>query len=513
MSEPADIRVVHLVPPNGGGVDRFVRDLCSRRPSDWLLHVSEEQCVLECGAEEPFIPLATADLAALVGRGELGRAAVLHAHSTVAAVRHATHVLASGMQLPYVITLHDVEFAGGDTAVAADREQRIEFVRAAARCTVPSGFMLQLAARMLGPSFSCVVIENGVDALPRVEGEIGREQFRVAVIGAVGQHKGLGHLIDVANALPAPERLVLIGYADGQLGPGWLPDTKVWVHGAFEPAQLPALVAQYGACVAFFPTGQPESYCYALSDAWLAGLPVVGPDCGAIGERVRAQRGGRLYDPAASASDIALSIKQQLDSGEEGAAHVKAAVASLVSVADMVDQMNAVYAGVAKEATQPHLEALRRAASQHLDGRFFRKELLRLQGDLSAAEAQRDNALQELRSLAGHFEKRGEWIGRLQQAQDELRDAVEALRLERESLQKSGEDMRQEIAAMRVRTQHHEALQAEYAALQESFGMLRARHEAMVQKLTLPLRVLPPAWRAWIVKIAKQAFFAGSGHG
>ena len=41
-------RVLHLVPPNGGGVDRFVRDLCAHRPADWILHVSDDQCVVEC---------------------------------------------------------------------------------------------------------------------------------------------------------------------------------------------------------------------------------------------------------------------------------------------------------------------------------------------------------------------------------------------------------------------------------------------------------------------------------
>jgi glycosyltransferase involved in cell wall biosynthesis len=349
VNQAATSCVLHLVPPNGGGVDRFVRDLCSLRPDDWLLHVSDDQCVLECPAQDLLVPVAATELGALVERGVLGRATALHVHSTVAPVRRMTQLFAAGMDLPYVVTLHDIEFAGN--AEPDDRAERFAFIRSAARCTVPSGFMRDVAIAALGDSLACVVVENGVDALAPAAGAPGPEQCPVAVIGAVGQHKGLAHLLAVAGALPAGLHIVLIGYADGQLGAGWLGGDRIRVHGAFEPAQLPELVAHYAAKLAFFPKGQPESYCYALSDAWLAGLPVVGPDCGAIGERVRAHGGGSLYDPEAAAADVALAITTQLAAAESGRADVSAAVRSLTSIAAMVDRMNGIYTAIAAPAT------------------------------------------------------------------------------------------------------------------------------------------------------------------
>ncbi len=498
-------RVVHLVPPNGGGVDRFVRDLCTGRPADWLLHVSDDQCVVECADPELFIPIALPDLVGLVEHEALGRAAVLHAHSTVAAVRHATGLLAQGMALPYVVTLHDVEFAGAG-AEPAECERRLEFVRNAASCIVPSAFIRDLARQALGDGFDVTVVENGVDVQAPAAQTRGEEQFSVAVIGAVGEHKGLAHLTEVAHALPPSVRIVLIGYADGQLGPGWLVPGRVWVHGVFEPTQLPALVARYGAAVAFFPKGQPESYCYALSDAWLAGLPVVGPDWGAIGERVRAHGGGNLYDPAAPAAAVALAITRQLADAEEGRRRVAAAVRSLVPVATMVQTMNKIYAAVEAAPHDSDLDALRRVAATHLDSRFFRRELLRLQGDLGAVEKQRDNALQELQTLAGNFDKRGQWIDHLQLAQDELQQAVDKLRGDVSSLRASAEGLRQENARSQERLA---GVQAEHEALQSAFMALQQHHEAIVRRLTWPLQVLPAPWRLSVIRITKRVFSVG----
>ena len=76
MNGGTGARVLHLVPPNGGGVDRFVRDLCAHRPADWLLHVSDEQCVVEAPEHALLVPVAFDMLTDLLERSGLGRASV-----------------------------------------------------------------------------------------------------------------------------------------------------------------------------------------------------------------------------------------------------------------------------------------------------------------------------------------------------------------------------------------------------------------------------------------------------
>ncbi|GAC1602827.1 MAG: hypothetical protein NVS3B2_06830 [Ramlibacter sp.] len=507
MSDPAG-RVVHLVPPNGGGVDRFVRDICSRRPADWLLHLTEGQCVVESGGEGLLVPVAEGDLESLIARGVLGRPALLHAHSTDAAVRHATQLLAQRLHLAYLVTLHDVGFAGNSAGAASDdRAERLAFIRAAARCTVPSGFMRNAAVAALGDSFQCVIIGNGVDAFATPSVPHAAGDYPIAVIGAMGQHKGLSHLLEVAEALPSHLRIVLLGYADGQLAPGWLGPGRVHVHGAFESTPLPRLVAQYGAAIAFFPTGQPESYCYALSDAWLAGLPALGPDCGAIGERMRAHGGGSLYDPSATAQQVVLALERQLVGA--GDCDLAAAIASLSSIDAMMERLNSVYQDIAAPVLAPDLDALRLSARNHLDSRFFRKELLRLQGDLAAAQTQRDNALVELASLADNFNKRGEWSEQLQQGHRELLGAVDKLRGDCEQLQAALGAMQQQNAELQAQLTDFRSLQQQHAALQESMLALQSAHDMLKRRIMWPLRLLPAPWRLWVVATIKRLFFTG----
>ena len=509
---------MHLVPPNGGGVDRMVRDLCSQRPADWLLHVSEEQWVLECPAGNLLLPVAIADVTSMLARGALGRAAALHAHSTVAPVRHATQLLADAMRLPYVVTLHDVEFAGPKGAGEnVDSSRRRAFIGAAARCTVPSQFLRGLALAAIGGVFDCEVVANGVDWHAAPARAPAAERFPITVIGAVGQHKGLAHLLAVASHLPAPMRIVLLGYADGQLGAGWLVAGRVHVHGPFEPAQLPELVSRYSAAIAFFPKGQPESYCYALSDAWLAGLPVVGPDWGAIGERVREHGGGWLYDPDAPPAEVARMVERQCEIADAGGIDVEHAAASLISIATMVETMNKIYAEVAAPPEPPDLDALRLAASAHLDSRFFRKELLRLQGDLAAAGEQRDNALKELGMLAANFEKRGVWIDQLQRDQDTVRQACEDLRRERAQLQQALDEVRAQSwtqgHALATLQAQQTALQQTHQALAADYQALTAASETLVRRLMLPLRLLPPSWQVRVKKWALRSLLGEKNNG
>jgi glycosyltransferase involved in cell wall biosynthesis len=490
-------------------VDRLVRDICSRRPTDWLLHLTDDQCVIECAGEDLLVPVAAGDLDRLLARGVLGRPALLHAHSTVPTVRRATQLLAQRLQLAYVVTLHDVEFTGGSEVGAQDdRAHRLAFIRGAARCTVPSGFMRGVVAAALGDSFECVVLENGVDAFATSAVTRPAGDYPIAVIGAMGPHKGLSHLLEVAEALPSNRRIVLLGYADGQLEPGWLSPGRVRVHGAFEPAQLAQLVAGFGAVIAFFPAGQPESYCYALSDAWLAGLPVIGPDCGAIGERVRAHGGGSLYEPTATAQDVVVAIERQLARVTASDVNLADAIGSLTSIDSMVDQLDALYKETAAAETGPDLEALRRSATNHLDSRFFRKELLRLQGDLGAAQTQRENALAELATLAGNFAKRGEWIDQLQQGQQEMLQAIAKLTADCQELRAGADALGRQNAELQAQLTQFPSLHQEHAALLESMLALQTAHDSLKGVVTWPLRLLPASWRVGVESAARRMFFA-----
>ena len=418
---PALARGVHVVPPGGGGVERCVRDIVRHRPGDVIVHTTDTQCVLELPAEGRFTPLAPDDLARWAGSGSLGAPIFLHAHSTVAAVRQTCDRLARATGAPRLLTLHDIWFAD-PTVGEAELAQRLAFARNAAIRCAPSRFIVEHARLALGAGVPCLRVPLGAepfdaavavsmsDAALQARGERG---FDVAVIGAIGAHKGLAALESLAALLPPPWRIAVIGYTGDQLGQGWTAGGRIWVHGVFSPDQLPRLVQFYGARLALFPPGMPESHCYALSDAWMSGLAVLAPDHGALAERIRRHGGGTLYAAQSTPQQLAWRLVQLLATAcrSDGAWPLDH---PLPTMEDMMATMNELYAqlpasGAARPAADDSVQAL---AQMHLDSRFMRREITDLQ---RAAEALKQQLAEREARLTQALQERDQHLASYQQ--------------------------------------------------------------------------------------------------
>lgn len=494
-------QVWHVVPANGGGVDRFVRDLCRLRPGDGIVHVTDGQHVLEWPAEEDFLALDAACLPDLAFGGALGRPAVVHAHSADAPARQFCQTLCAATGAPYVLTLHDIGFAE-PTATPFERAQRLRFARQAAARTAPSRYIARLAEAALQGA-PCHLVENGVDAWPaqtalasapaRPEAQPSGP-FAIAVIGAIGEHKGLQALLQLAAHLPPSLQLVIIGYTAQQLLPGWVQAGRVWMHGAFQPEDLPGLVRRYGVQWALFPPGMPESYSYALSDAWQAGLPAMVPDHGALAERLRRHGGGRIYPVETSPPALAALIAQWLS--EAAVQAPSAASGAFAPVQAMVDSMTAIYeqAGDGAAAQAPDRSALASLAQQQLDTRFFRKELLHLQSRLESLAQQNEVSTARVQQLeAAH--------GRAQAEVDRLREQFAAAQHALGEMQARLAELNAGHAALAT---EHAALQERHRALQGRHDTLEQRHRRLTQRLSAPLRWLPAAWRERLIGLGRR---------
>ncbi len=436
--QPVENRyVLHLVPGNGGGVDRHVRDICRYRTHDCILHMAAEQGVFEVVGQQRTVPIDRAQMKEAAFAWAIGCPALLHAHSTLAPVREVVTSLCNLLGLHYMVTLHDVDFAAVTANVdEQERAARLAFVQGAAERIVPSTFIAGMLANTLGQEISHQLIENGVDAqavdaVSPVQPSI-HEQFKIAVVGALGPSKGLQFLDNVVAALPHDVRVVIIGYVDGQLLPGWFRDRRIWVHGVFEPFELGSLVSSYGCSMAFFPNRQPESYCYALSDAWCAGLPALGPATGAIGERISRTGAGWTFDPNDSAEAVAAILLDCLRAVHRPLERVRFAVDQLLSRQQMIAALNQHYDSLSQSTSQPpDLSTLELLAATQLNGVLFRGELKRLVGDLAFLRNQLAGANEALQALSRDYEGRGGWIEKLEkdlaESKEEL-SRVEAAR-------------------------------------------------------------------------------------
>jgi GT2 family glycosyltransferase/glycosyltransferase involved in cell wall biosynthesis len=118
---------------------------------------------------------------------------------------------------------------------------------------------------------------------------------RVCVVGAIGREKGYDVLLGCARDAAArglPLRFQLAGHSidDDRL----IATGVVSITGPYAEGEAEALIRAQGADLAFIPSVWPETWCFALSEAWRAGLPVAAFDLGAPAERIRATGRGWL---------------------------------------------------------------------------------------------------------------------------------------------------------------------------------------------------------------------------
>ncbi len=244
---------------------------------------------------------------------------------------HALDCAALGVR--YVATLHDILFLRREGfEPGAPREpdpawlaETSAFLRDAAAVVAPSEYIAGLAREHV-PGLEVTVIPNGT-ATARTNGQAGaraggqveaRPQFVArgfthvaAVIGAIGPHKGSADArgARAARCEGTDIAIVVIGYLDTQVEPGWRGD-HVFVHGAYGDDEVAGLLRAYGAELVLFPNQVPESFSYALSDAWSAGLPVLVRPTGALAERVERHGGGWLLPQGFGAAEVAAALRR-----------------------------------------------------------------------------------------------------------------------------------------------------------------------------------------------------------
>ena len=137
--------------------------------------------------------------------------------------------------------------------------------------------------------------------------------LRVAVVGAIGLEKGFYTLLECARDAAARGLALhfhVVGYTEDD--EPLLATGHVSITGPFEAGTSRQLLAAAAADIALLPSIWPETWCYALSDAWEAGLDVAVFDIGTPAERVR--RTGRgwvlpLNLPPSRVNDVLLNLQ------------------------------------------------------------------------------------------------------------------------------------------------------------------------------------------------------------
>ncbi|MCA9370694.1 MAG: glycosyltransferase [Candidatus Peregrinibacteria bacterium] len=168
-------------------------------------------------------------------------------------------------------------------------------------------------------------------------------QCDVCFFGAsMGAHKGKSLIVSVTKELCSKGLTVGFLGANAKECPALCGIKNVQWFGRYNRERAVKLLQEiHPKAVALFPMW-PETYSYTLTEAWSAGIPVIASDMGAIGERMRAVRGGMLLT-SMKPLEICGQIMRWLDSPSYDDAKKQIATYTPRSAAVMASQYMQLY--------------------------------------------------------------------------------------------------------------------------------------------------------------------------
>ena len=117
------------------------------------------------------------------------------------------------------------------------------------------------------------------------------EPLRVAFVGLGWSKKGLGVVNELADAFGDAIEI----HHFGELKEPGAADLHA--HGAYDNECLPELLHRAGIQIVLLPGPYAETFGIVMTEALVAGLPVIGARYGALGERIRSYGAGWTIDP------------------------------------------------------------------------------------------------------------------------------------------------------------------------------------------------------------------------
>lgn len=131
-------------------------------------------------------------------------------------------------------------------------------------------------------------------------------RLRVGFIGYNSPHKGNALVQEIVTAC-LEDPITFIGIGD--IGEAIQDNENVITTGRFRREEATELVKRYQADVVVIASNWPETYCYTLSETWMAGVPVIVGPFGAPAERV-AESGAGLVVPEYRAESFVAALRR-----------------------------------------------------------------------------------------------------------------------------------------------------------------------------------------------------------
>ncbi len=368
----ADARpiVLHLTNANAGGTRRHIDDLCAiaeragvqplilrpRSDDERAESASDAGFRLETPDASLVSLLTAGEAAALIGDFVAARRLSFHLHSAIGwPAADLDAVLAVAPDAPMFATLHDYAafcpriqmlrkthvFCGAPPLTECERcfksdgpEKDLEAVgiENVAGWVDINERRLKRAKPILAPSAAAAAFHRvrfpdlEIHVAPHAEfatpGALKpvaatTRPLTVAVLGALGRHKGYEFVLQAAERIGAeklPVRLRIIGSThDDDALMRALPE--IAISGPYNAGEIKPLLNGFETDIVLLPSIWPETYSYTLSEAWAAGYQAAVLDFGAPAERVRAQGGGIVLPASTPGLAAPEALLEAVDAG------------------------------------------------------------------------------------------------------------------------------------------------------------------------------------------------------
>lgn len=123
--------------------------------------------------------------------------------------------------------------------------------------------------------------------------------LRILLPGNIRLHKGM-------ELVRSVKRIDIRGLVEFHLLGSCDPELSDYVlnHGEYQRSDFQRHAMKIRPHIAVILSLVPETYCHVLTECWASGVPVVGIDLGAVGERIRGYGGGWLVSPNVTAEEL-----------------------------------------------------------------------------------------------------------------------------------------------------------------------------------------------------------------
>lgn len=166
-------------------------------------------------------------------------------------------------------------------------------------CIAPSQYAKAEHEKVL--SLDLQIISHGIthfEIPPKIKGK--ESILRFGYIGSLIRQKGIQTLIDAfKNAREKSDSIELHLYGGGQINTSALPSGIKW-FGNYRRNDLPHILSEFD--IGIIPSIFKETFCYTLSELFLAKKAVIASSIGALSERVIPEKNGLLVKPGDSRS-------------------------------------------------------------------------------------------------------------------------------------------------------------------------------------------------------------------